>query len=382
MAEAAPLTRGRPIVVLGAGFAGAAAAWLLGRGGASCSVVHARAGASALYAGLIDGALSSAAAQEFALALGLVSSGAPRAVATREGVIRSVHGRDRALLDLDALAGRRIGVADVQRDDWDARLLVESFRASSWARRTRSEFVLVPLDVLRQGAERRIAACDFASLLDDPARLDALAAALRATQSNIEGWLFGPWLGVTSDAAAQLAALLSRPVGETTSPPGGVAGARFELRRDAALAAAGVSVLCARATQVRDAGDHVVVTLEDGTRSEARAVIFALGGVAGGGVELVRSRDGALRFALSLDAPLELWLDGEALDAGSSRWGPSFVRRGLSALERVGIACDAAGRIAGSARLFACGDVASDRPRTVSEAINAGIAVAKAALAT
>ncbi|MES1185660.1 MAG: FAD-binding protein, partial [Myxococcales bacterium] len=119
------------VLVLGAGFAGVAAALAARRAGASVSVVHAAAGASSLYAGSVDGpALSglepSAPLKELAVGLGLRLS--PHAVvATREGVIRISNGSDAALLDLAPLAGKRIALVDVPRDDWDAPLLARCF---------------------------------------------------------------------------------------------------------------------------------------------------------------------------------------------------------------------------------------------------------------
>ena len=125
-----------PVLVIGAGFAGVGAAWAIARAGAKVQLLHARAGASALYSGIVDGPTPGAETLELGMRLGLSIAGAPRAVATREGVVRSAMGRDRALLDLEALAGRRIAVADIGRDDWDARLLAQSFAGSPWARRT------------------------------------------------------------------------------------------------------------------------------------------------------------------------------------------------------------------------------------------------------
>ena len=220
-----------PVLVIGAGFAGVGAAWAIARAGAKVQLLHARAGASALYSGIVDGPTPGAETLELGMRLGLSIAGAPRAVATREGVVRSAMGRDRALLDLEALAGRRIAVADIGRDDWDARLLAQSFAGSPWARRTRTEFVAVPVRGLSDGAERRISPHDFARRFDDPVRLVALSHALRSAEPEAAAWLLGPWLGVESEAASQLAAQLSRPVGETSSAPGGAAGARFEARR-------------------------------------------------------------------------------------------------------------------------------------------------------
>lgn len=369
-----------PVLVVGGGFAGLGAAWAAARAGVSVHLVHSSAGASAIYSGIADGSAPSAETLELSLRLGLSLGGAPRAVATREGVVRLAMGRDRALLDLEALAGRRVAVADIGRDDWDARLLAQSFTASAWARRTRTEFLAVPVAGLAEGAERRIAPYDFARRFDDPARLVALAQALRSAQPEAAAWLLGPWLGVESEAASQLAAQLSRPVGETSSAPGGAAGARFELRRDEILRELRVDVRAAGVRAVVAASESLIVELDDDTRLEGRAVVLALGGVAAGGIVLrPEAGSGKLRFQLSLSAPGTLRLDAEALDSGSSQWGPSFQRLGLAALERVGVRADAVGRVSGAMRCFAAGDLVAGRSRTVLEALNAGIVAGRGA---
>jgi hypothetical protein len=312
--------------------------------------------------------------------LGLSLAGAPRAVATREGVVRFAMGRDRALLDLEALAGRRIAVADIGRDDWDARLLAQSFAASAWARRTRTEFVAVPVLGLAEGAERRIGPYDFARRFDDPTRLVALAQALRSAEPEAAAWLCGPWLGVESEAASQLAAQLSRPVGETSSAPGGAAGARFELRREQILRELAINTRVAAVRAVVAGRESLFLELADGSRLEGRAVVLALGGVLAGGILLrPEANSGKLRFQLSLAAPATLRLDAESLDAGSSLWGPSFQRLGMAALERLGVRADAVGRVSGAMRCFAAGDLIAGRPRTVLEALNAGIVAGRGA---
>ena len=114
---------GLPVLVVGGGFAGVAAAWSAARAGAEVVLVHGVSGASALYSGIVDGDRASREARELGRGLGLHIGEPHRAVATREGVVRPALGWDSALLDLDAVAGRRIGVADVGRDDFDAELL-------------------------------------------------------------------------------------------------------------------------------------------------------------------------------------------------------------------------------------------------------------------
>lgn len=362
----------RPVVVVGGGFAGVGAAWAAARAGREVTLVHASAGASAIYSGIVDGTAPSAEALELALLLGLAIGAVRRSVATREGIIRLASGRDRALLDLDPLAGRRIAVLDLGRDDWDAALLAKSYSESAWSKRTRTEFAAVRVNGLLDGAERRIAIYDLALRFDDAARLSALASRMRDADPNAAAWLTPPLLGVRSEAASQLAALLSRPVGETSSPPGGAAGARFELRRNELLQRLGVRMETGRVARVRAEANGLRVQLASGEGWLARSVVLALGGVASGGVVLAAQYGQPLTFELSLEAEVALRLDGELLDAGSSLWGPSFSRKGLQLLERVGVHTDATGSASPASPLFAAGDLVADRPRSVLDALSAG----------
>ncbi|MGC4092442.1 MAG: FAD-dependent oxidoreductase [Polyangiaceae bacterium] len=360
------------IVVVGGGFAGVAAAWTAARAGCKVTLVHAGAGSSALYSGVVDGALPAPDALELGLLLGLSVGAVPRAIATREGVVRLASGRDRALLDLEPLAGRKVALLDLGRDDFDAPLLARSFNESAWCKRTKSEFVSVAVDALANNSERRISSHDLATAYDDPARVAALGEALRKAEPNAAAWLVPAVLGVRNEAASQLAAQLSRPVGETSSAPGGVAGARFELRRDEVLQRLGVQSVRARVTAVRGDQQGFRVELLGRDAVPARAVVLALGGVAAGGIVLAASHGRPLSFGLSVDVDVPLRLDGDSVDAGSSVWGPSFARKGMTALERVGIPVDALARAAGQSALFAAGDVVADRPRGVLEALAAG----------
>jgi glycerol-3-phosphate dehydrogenase subunit B len=382
------------LVVIGAGIAGTAAAFAAVKAGARVSVVHDRAGASALYSGALDqrewdrGAPSSAIAskelEEFAGALGLWQLGA-RMLATREGVVRPALGADAALLDLSRFAGGRVAVADLERDDWDAELLAKSYAAAPWARHTRTEFVATPLNALRSGHERRIAPYDFASLFDQRVRKEALAELLAAARPAADAWLFGPWLGLEPDSAAEIGRLAGVTVGETTSGTGGAAGARFEFARDALLAKLGVSVHRGRVKELAERdGRFLVVTEADPEGSapalslEARAVVVAVGGVAAGGISLTWQPDHAQRgFELGFRAPFLLALDGEVLAGSGSLYGLSLEARGLGAIERVGIALNERGNalVTGGMPdgLYAAGDSVAGRPRTALEAARSGL---------
>jgi hypothetical protein len=120
------------------------------------------------------------------------------------------------------------------------------------------------------------------------------------------------------------------------------------------------------------------VTLASDERLLARAVVLAVGGVAGGGIGL-----GPLQpsVGLSLSAPVTLVLQGDVLDGGSWLSGPTFQRQGLRALEMLGVAVDSRLETAPKSRVFACGDVLAAQPRTVLAALSSGIAAGQSAVA-
>ena len=367
-----------PVVIVGGGFAGVAAAWAVARTGRAAVVVSDRAGASELYSGVCDGDAPSADVTELAQSLGVTTAPALRAVATREGMIRRVYGRDRALLDLEPQAGKQIGVIDPGRDEWDGELLSRSFAATRWARTTNTRFRSITVPLLKTGAERRMAPYDFACLLETPERSAELARCLGQVAADTDALLFGPWLGVERDLAAELSSAVGRPVGETASAPGGVAGARFGHRRDALLAAHGVELRQLAARSVEERGNGLSVTLEDGTALAARAVVLAIGGVVAGGFS-VNAAGAGPAAGVSLAVPAELTLEGELVDRATSLAGQIARRGNFEPLEALGLCVDA--RCAASARLplFACGDALAGKPRTVLAALSSGLVAGRAA---
>lgn len=362
----------RRVVVIGAGFAGTAAAYAAAQAGARVELVHAVAGASSLYSGAVDGeAVPSEAVRALAERLSVWSLGS-RFIASAAGVVRRAWGADAALLKLDPLAGKRIAVADVDRDEWQADLLARGYSDSEWARRTQTVFEAVPVNLLQHTSERRICAYDFAKLHDDPRRRSWACDNLKRRGAGVDAWLFGPWLGVHSAAAPAMSARLSCPVGETTSPPGGPAGARFEAARDSLLGQLGVQVRVATVQGVYRAGAGWNVSGPE-CELEAEAVVLALGGVAAGGIRLRGEGAGANHgFELSLQAPVSLQLDGDDVAHAASLRGFDFVSLGHAALERVGVAARRT-RVRGQPGLFAAGDVVSGGQRTVLGALEQGI---------
>jgi len=369
-----------PIVIAGGGFAGVAAAWAAAKGGNRVVVVADRAGASELYSGICDGEAGSGDVAELAQSLGVTLSPAPRAVATREGLIRRASGRDSALLDLEALAGKRLGVVDPGRDDWDGELLAKSFQATPWARDTSTSFRAVSVPALKTGAERRMAPYDFARLLEAPERGAELARLLARARAGVEALLCGPWLGIELDLAPELTRAVGCPVGETASGPGGAAGARFAHRRARVLAARGVELRMQKVRAVEERTGRIEVVLEDGSTLAARAVVLAIGGLVGGGLGVTTHGFGPAASA-SLAVPALLELDGEIVDRTTNLVGQIARRGDFEPLEALGLAADASFSVSTRLPLFACGDALAGKPRTVLGALASGIAAGRNAAA-
>jgi anaerobic glycerol-3-phosphate dehydrogenase len=371
------------VLVLGAGFAGLAAAFAARRAGAQVTLVHGGPASSALYAGAVDGDppttadLGSGLLSELATALGLRLGSATR-LCTREGVVRAAIGADSALLDVAPLAGKRIAVVDVMRDDWDAPLLVRCFAASDWAKQTGTRFERVPLDLLEKTHQRRTSSYDFAASFERAERPGWLIETLKA-HAGPDAWLFGPWLGLRRPLAAELAASVGVPVGEVTSPPGGVAGARFELRRDALLASLGVETTQAVARHVSSEGEAVGVALEDGSVLRADALVVACGGFVSGALELRGALSGSepAGFELAITGLPAVQVRGD-LARPSSLFGVDLAARGRRLLELVGLPARA-GAVVGAPRVFAAGDLLAPQQPTVAHALTSGLVAGAAA---
>lgn len=372
------------VLVLGAGFAGVAAAFAARRAGASVSVVQAGAGASALYAGSVDGPVlpesgpQAALLRELAPALGL-RLGPTSVIATREGVVRPSRGADAAVLDLAPLAGKMIGVVDVPRDDWDGPLLLRSFAESAWARSTGTRFELVPLELLEKSFLRRVSPFDFASSFERAERPAWLCEVLKH-HAGPDAWLFGPWLGVKRELGRELTASVGVPVGEVTSPPGGVAGARFEARRDSLLRSLQVDIVAERATGVRQAAGSIALELEGGRALTADVLVLATGGFVSGAVRLSGALSGAqpAGFGLALTGLPPIQARGEPGGPVSSLFGVDLAARGRHLLERVGLAVSGQGEVQGAARVFAAGDLLGPEPPSVGHALLSGLAAGAA----
>jgi hypothetical protein len=340
-------------------------------------VSHHGPSASGLYAGVGDGEPVGVDA-DLCQALGLRL--AERVVvATREGVVREARGSDDALLDLAPLSGKCVGLVDVPRDDWDAPLLLRAFRESAWARATATRFELVSLELLEKGHQRRISSYDFATGFERAERPAWLIEVLKQS-AGPDAWLFGPWLGVKRALARELAHGVGVAVGEVTSPLGGVAGARFEARRDALLAALGAELRRELVQAVHVTGEGVALELEGGARLDADAAVLATGGFVSGAIALTGALSGAepAGFELTIRGLPSLHVAG-AVDPISSLYGVDLAARGRRLLEHVGVAASAEGRVRGAARVYVAGDLLGAGAPSVGQALTTGLRAGTAA---
>jgi glycerol-3-phosphate dehydrogenase subunit B len=381
------------LAVIGGGAAGTAAAWAARRNGLDVTVFFDRAGATSLYSGALDAAPWSAEPPALELSPNVIAfatavdswllGAKPCRVATHEGVVRPARGRDAALLDLEPLAGKSIGVVDLSLDDWDAPLLAHALGGSPWAVRTGARFV--PTVVPGVVDERDFARSNFdvALLHDDSGRVSRFAECLQKAGASVDAWLVGPWLGSAPGAAEKLRGIARKPCGETTSPPGGPAGARFDAARDALFSATGVHVRREYVDSIQRRGSRwLPLSLTSGATANDSgfdAVVLAIGGLAGGGILLDEGEAPAKGLVPSVRAPVTVGFDDRDMHQIASVHGVDFSALGPAAFERLGILNDRQA-IAGVAALFVAGDCAVERPRTVLEAARAGIAAVERAL--
>lgn len=342
------------VAVIGAGVAGVAAAVSARRQGASVTVFADGPGASAMTSGAVSGPLDRDAAA-FSDLLGLWRfDEAPRVVATRAGVLRRVRGADASLLDLSRLVGRRVGVAVVPRPGWDGRAVARALGSDAMAKELGVTFVPVEVELLHDAAEARYPESDFAALVEAGARLSWTVDRVRSvvTKEGVDGLLIGPWLGAKEPVAERLSEAVGVPVGEVTSLPGEAAGRRLDRSLQRLLGDP------LRRGAVRVSTDLTV----QGERFDA--IVLATGGVAGGGIELVRSDPTLVGgapphlVATALPSALVAWSADSAAQTATAL--PSLAWRDGAVLPAAGIVTEKLGVLttarAPTKGLFAAGD--------------------------
>jgi hypothetical protein len=236
---------------------------------------------------------------------------------------------------------------------------------------------------LEKGHQRRVSSYDFAAGLERAERPAWLTEVLKA-HAGPDAWLFGPWLGLKRPLAKELSQAVGVPVGEVTSPLGGPAGARFELRRDALLASLGVTRVVGKVAEVATSVGEVSLRLEEGAAVTGDALVLASGGFVGGGLALSGALSGSepAGFQLAIRGLPKVLLHGELAGPVSSLFGVDLAARGRALLERVGLSTSGDGRVSGTSRLFAAGDVVGPAPPSVGQALQSGIRAGAAAAGT
>ncbi|MBW2524964.1 MAG: FAD-dependent oxidoreductase [Deltaproteobacteria bacterium] len=411
-----------PVVVAGAGIAGTAAAYAAATRGSDVRLFDPALGSSCLWGGAVDDrpweqvaraseVLDAAPlagpvplqVEAFVDALGvweMPPAGRPLVrLATEAGRVRAARGREAGLLDLSALpVGARIVLPRIVRDEWDAVALARSLTADGYARVRRLRFEPVDAKLLLMVGEERIGATDLARRHDAPHRLRWLLERLhemlrreRDEGRQVDAVLMGAWLGVDVPRAAEISDALGVAVGEIMAGMGNAAGMRFEAARNRLLSSLGVTRERQAVRSVERRGESLRVFPAEDDPFDARAVVLAIGGLAGGGVlydppECHTPDDGPAAgraaFGLSVDAPVSLRAQGEPLAIVSSSHGPALDDTAWPSdpdpglLEAVGIACDGPGAAPG---IYAAGDVVADRPRTRLQAVFSGLRAGAAA---
>jgi len=382
------------ILVIGAGAAGVAAA-AHASSGSQVTVIHGRAGATALNPGAcdqkewgtasnvplsVDGArvLQELGCWKISDTAALIVSGA--------GQVRWARAADTALLDLSELAGRRIAVTDLGRWGYDAGAWVATLNASRWAKQTGTRFDAV-LECVPAPHAVRVNDYDFAALHDDEGQARSLGDALAAANKGFQAWLLPPSLGIQQPVREKLEQRLGVKVGEGMGETAGPAGARFELARDALFKRQGIACLQGLVTRLVRAPDAEVwqATWHDQGgkehQSQAERVILACGGIVSGGLQLGQARldeaiGSAFELSVGLQAPMAF---GHIRPNQAASWyGVDFTQAGLAVLERVGVIANDT-QIPGLLGLFAAGDVIANGSRSVLGALEAGCQAARSA---
>jgi glycerol-3-phosphate dehydrogenase subunit B len=388
------------VLVVGGGIAGTAAALAAARAGVQVTLVDGGTGASTLSTGALDSAhwqdpaaelppLSPAARQVLDGLGGYVLPDGGARLVTISGIVRPARGHDAALLDVHALAAKRIAVVACDRPGWNAAAL-----SRAWG----DDYQPVNAVLIRHADERVLPDADFAARHDDDARLQWLAERLREALARagaqVAAIVFPPCLGLERQRAGALTDLVGVRCGEALGLPGGPSGLRFERARDRALAAASVQYVRGRASGVAPRGNGWHIDMEDGRSAESDAVVLAVGGLIGGGIEYAPAESivaSALPpfarppFRLAIDAPVALGAHGRKLELPGSLFGKPpesiawpFVNDAL--MDRVGILADVDGRAAPG--LFVAGDLRADRPRAWLDVLATGAAAGTAAAIT
>jgi glycerol-3-phosphate dehydrogenase subunit B len=397
------------VVVVGAGAAGTAAAFAAKDAGADVVVAVGRPGATSLASGALDGDERDLAVRAdlgaFLRALGIweMCERESYRVATTAGVVRDALGRDVNVLDLGRVRPGVVAVVRADRAGWDAELIARAWSREAWAIAHGLSFLPVDVDPLRTNDERTMPDADLAARHDDAERAAWLAARLGECREvqKATGVVLGPWLGIRRPVALELANSLKKPVGESLSLPGGVAGLRFEWARDEVIARHAIARVDDEVSAVEPGSGSapLVVHFSHGLVRDADAVVLATGGLVGGGVGwagLAESREAERApwnesgFCAMIRLPVGVALDDTPLGMSGSPQGALFETyawtggTAAAKLERVGIWTTSDGRArardgAPMPSVFCAGDTIAGAPRSMLHAVRSGLAAGERA---
>jgi hypothetical protein len=384
------------VIVIGAGVAGAAAVFAAVTRGRPCVWIHRGVGASATSSGALDwDPVGSSVEVPWAsdsqpVALNpelerfgrevfgwqLPSQGVR--VATPLGQVRAARGADLGVLNLDSLGQGELAVLDPGKAGWDAERICAALNQSEWI--TAKKLHAVPLKLADVGVVPDAPDVLFARGLNAaqnfvPELVSALGR-LRE-QRAVSAVLAGPWLFPDNASALALRSVFAEfgvALGETLSPPYGIAGQRFEaVRTQFGAEHAELEMVAARATRVERivTGYRVDVTQPQAatavrTHWLAESCVLALGGVSSGALQLDTGH--RLRLGLDLEPP-EPWIHrGRPWLQPASQTGLDLIAFGMDALLELGLP-----RAMHRGALRAVGDLVADEPRSVLRAAQSGL---------
>ena len=385
----------RDVIVLGAGAAGTAAAWHLARSGCHVRVVHAAAGATALWNGIVDGlpGTPSPAESELLSLLGICAPRSPAKLLNIFGLFREADAHDEALLDLARARPALVLVPTLPRAAWDGEALAAGLRAHAGSGFD-AQTIAIP-DLLLPG---ELAWPDgaIACALDDDGRRAAFESSLTEKlapwKNTATALLLPPWLGVSKPYAKPLEKALGVGVGEVASGLAAAAGLRFVHRRDALFAHVGVEVHRSRCEAIDRDGESVRLTLKSGELVTGTHLLVAFGGFVSGALQVPRHPAISLVPAFQRSVPsltlradfLRVGARGKELAINGSTYGTTpedlaHTLAGPALLDALGVLAADDGSPYGSPLPFVriAGDALADAPRTFGHALRGGIRAAQ-----
>jgi hypothetical protein len=387
------------VLVVGGGVAGTAAVYRALEREEPCTWIHMGVGASAANGGALDWdydgddpigdepmvGLSPELERFGSGVLGWQLPAQGVRVVTPEGQVRHARGCDLGILNLAALGAGVLAVLDVPRPGWDAPRLCAALNGDVWLRARGLRCVALKLDVDGLGLPSGLADAEYARGFGAASGVaERLASMLTA---DVRAVLAGPWLFSDATAASALRAVVAqtRPgvvVGETLSPPFGLAGRRFEASRAALVARSPtLEVIVGKALRVDTEGagfsaqvstpGAVMVSGEQVRKVSARRCVLAMGGLVSGALRLDAQR--RLGLEVVLEPPRPLLYTGRPLLPVAAETGFDVQAFGLEALSNVGLTARPSDGPLGGGTVRVVGDLVADVPRTALRAAQSGL---------